>query len=420
MLGSLNSRDPKAANRFEAIEKYQQLMNNQQATEADLRNLAMLLLANKDWPGASQVFRKLAVESKDPQNLAYYVKELLNHNEVPDAQLYLSQLRDKWPNYVHTVILDAELLVRRNKAEEALDLMKSFVDRENAIPADRGQRMRLMALSMEDLVLRAIKDEKSVDGERFLSTAETYQRRYADEHPSAAMELVAFLARRERYEDAAECLEQHWKNADEVSLAQASITVADLGRGPSEVVERVLKVLDEARQQYDNHPAIILAIGDIHVGEGKYKDAEDCYREVLKHNAGYATAMNNLAVMLTLKPRNDKELNDALKLIDDAMKITGPMAQMLDTRACVYIALGQAQKALADMKDVIADGKRPERLFHQAQALELADEKNQAAIVMEEALGMGLSEKHLQKPELPAFERLKKMAKAHSGREKGK
>jgi tetratricopeptide (TPR) repeat protein len=181
-----------------------------------------------------------------------------------------------------------------------------------------------------------------------------------------------------------------------------------------------LKVLDEARQQYDNHPAIILAIGDIHVGEGKYKDAEDCYREVLKRNAGYATAMNNLAVMLTLKPRNDKELNDALKLIDDAMKITGPMAQMLDTRACVYIAMGQAQKALADMKDVIADGKRPERLFHQAQALELADEKNQAAIVMEEALGMGLSEKHLQKPELPAFERLKKMAKAHSGGKKGK
>ena len=46
------------------------------------------------------------------------------------------------------------------------------------------------------------------------------------------------------------------------------------------------------------------------------------------------------------------------------MGITGPLAQMLDTRACVYIALGQADKALADMKDVIADGKTPERLFH--------------------------------------------------------
>jgi hypothetical protein len=93
---------------------------------------------------------------------------------------------------------------------------------------------------------------------------------------------------------------------------------------------------------------------------------------------------------------------------------------MLDTRACVYIAMGQADKALADMKDVIADRKLPERLFHQALALELADEKNEAAKVMQEALEMGLSEKNLQKPELPAFERLKKMTKTHSSGKKGK
>jgi tetratricopeptide (TPR) repeat protein len=420
LWASFNSRDPKASNRLQAIQKLQELVDRKQASEKDMFTLSTLYLDNKDWRAASNVLRKLVVNSKDPQYMVFYILQLLEHNEEPDANLYLAQLRGKWPNHFQTVALEAELILRRGKPEEALDLVKGFVDRADAVPANRDQRIVLMMQVLEGLVIRVQKEEESDASKRFLETAERYLSSYVDGHPSAAMEFVKFLARRDRFEDAVAYLESNWTKCDEIAVAEASLAAADQGRGPKEVVDRTLNVLKDALQKFDNHPSLLLAIGDIHVGETKYDEAENCYREVLKNNPKLSTAMNNLVVMITLKPKNEKELNEALKMIDDAIRISGPVAQMLDTRACVYIALGQSDKALADMNDVVADRKTPDRLFHQAQALELAGKKNEAAIVMEEALGMGLSAKHLQKPELPAFERLKKLAKVESGGKKGK
>ena len=81
-------------------------------------------------------------------------------------------------------------------------------------------------------------------------------------------------------------------------------------------------------------------------------EAENFYREVLEKNPGHAVALNNLAVLLTLQ---GKKLDEALSLINKAIEITGPLGSMLDTRACVYIAQGNAEKAVSDMKECIAD-----------------------------------------------------------------
>jgi hypothetical protein len=117
--------------------------------------------------------------------------------------------------------------------------------------------------------------------------------------------------------------------------------------------------------------------------------------------------MNNLTVLLTVSRKN---LQEAAELIAKAIAITGPLGQMLDTRACVYIALKQPDKALVDLKDSLADSKTADKLFHQAQALELVGQDNAAAVAMQEALQMGLSEKSLLKPEIPTFQRLKELA----------
>ena len=147
----IDARDPKQSNRLEAIRIYKELQKDQKASDVNLSNLAQLYLSNKNWPAARDLLRELAVgSSESPQYLSNYIHELLNHGETPDAEVYLQQLEDKWPNHGQTVLLNAELLMRGGKAEEALDLMKSFIDRPQAFPADRDQRIRLMALAMED------------------------------------------------------------------------------------------------------------------------------------------------------------------------------------------------------------------------------------------------------------------------------
>ena len=169
----------------------------------------------------------------------------------------------------------------------------------------------------------------------------------------------------------------------------------------------MLKILEEAKTQHADNTTILLAIGDINVGQGKYKEAEAIYRDILAKNPGHTLAMNNLAVLLTVSRSN---LPEALELTNKAIGITGPLGQMLDTRACVYIAMQKPDKAMADMKDVIADRKTPENMFHYAQVLDLLGQDNAAAVAMEEALQMGLSEKQLMTPEIPRFERLRDLA----------
>ena len=147
-----------------------------QAQPSDIYSLAMLYLDVKDWKNARELLRRLATSSsEDPQYTAIYIRQLLEHGEVPDAESYLQQLERKWPNHVQTVLLQAELLVRRGKPEEALDLMKGFIDRDNAIPNDRSQRIRYMALSMEDFAARVTTADQSVS-ERFLRTGEMFMR----------------------------------------------------------------------------------------------------------------------------------------------------------------------------------------------------------------------------------------------------
>jgi tetratricopeptide (TPR) repeat protein len=241
-------------------------------------------------------------------------------------------------------------------------------------------------------------------------------RQYVDAHPSAAMEVVNFLARQHRVDDAVDTLEKNWKATDPVSLHQSCMLITDAGRGPKEILDRVVSLLTEAKEHFHDDPTIMLVLGDLKMGQGRFQDAEDIYREILKNNPGHTVTMNNLTVLLTLSRKN---LPEALETIEKAIKIAGPLSQMLDTRACVYIAMGKSDKALADMKDVLADGRRAETLFHYAQALDSAGQENAAAVAMQEALQKGLSEKMLMTPELPTFKRLKDKANALAPIKKG-
>jgi tetratricopeptide (TPR) repeat protein len=408
LMASINSRDPKQSNRDLAIRAIRDLQADQKATSEDLYRLAELYLSKGDWPAASELFRGLAVGAiDDPMYVSRYIRELLDHAEVGDAEVFLRQMREKWPNDIRTILLQAELLARSEKAETALDSLKGFVDNPQAIPADRGQRMRLMALSLEDFCNRVLDIEQAADAKKYLQTAELYFKQYASDHPSASMELANFYSRQNRPDDAVDVIEQHWQGLPPKSLYESSMLATDSGRSPKEIADRVISILGQARERFKDDPAIPLALAGIKLGQGDYQEAEDIYHDILKKYPEHPVTLNNLTVMLTVSRKN---LPEALEMIQKAIRITGPIPQMLDTRACVYIAMKEPEKALADMKDVLAAGKKPETLFHYAQALEIAGQSNAAASTMQEALQMGLTEKSLMTSEIPTFKRLQEKA----------
>ena len=174
-----------------------------------------------------------------------------------------------------------------------------------------------------------------------------------------------------------------------------------------EITQRVEKLLTDAQAKFENHPAILLTLGDIRVTQDRYADAETFYRQILDKYPEHSVAMNNLAWLLSLQ---GKKLDEALSLINKAIERSGHLASMIDTRACVYIAQGNVEKAIKDSDEAVADAATPVRLFHQAQALNLAKQKYAASSTMQQALKAGLTKDMLQSLEIPAFDKLRNLA----------
>ncbi len=369
------------------------LPKDRQAGKESLAILAKVYLADNHWEKAREILRKLAEDyPEDPQCSSSYARELLGHDELGDAETIVRKMEEKWPHDSQTILPRAELLLRRDKAEEAFELMKNFVADPQGTPSDSGRRMQSIARGMEDFAGRLALAGNAAVKDRLLHAAETYLRQCADAHPPAAVELAAFLARQKRYADAADFLEKNWRGCEPTALATVCFQVAQEGRGPKEIFARMLTVLGQGRNYFHDPAAITLILGNLQTGAGNYAAAEKFFREALQKHPDHALALNNLAALLTMERKN---LPEALELIEKAIKIAGPLGPLLDTRACVYVAQGEAQKALDDLSQALADARTAERLFHQAEAYELAGRKELAAKAMKEALAKGLDEKKL-------------------------
>ena len=145
--------DPRKSIKDEAIDILKKMMDGQQATPEDRFNLAILYLAtekqlksqpstgsktdaadkdNSAWINASKILRDLIVsQESDPRYLAIYANALLDHGEVQNAELYMNKLVKDFSNAAATIVLQAQIMVRRNQLDEALELMKGFVDMKN-------------------------------------------------------------------------------------------------------------------------------------------------------------------------------------------------------------------------------------------------------------------------------------------------
>jgi cellulose synthase operon protein C len=414
----------------EAILAYSKIAEGQQAAPDDIFNLAILYLAkekqyqetsrpsgnavNRDsdeWNKAKKLFQRLeSIQSNDPRFMALYANASLEHGDVSNAELYVNKLAKDFSNAAATLTLQAKLLFQRKQYKEALDLLNKFVDQSNAIPPERSKRLRMMAEEIEYLASRLNDPDQKSMADLYIRTAEKLYSQYIAESPSKSLDLAAFLNRQGKTEKAVNALEQTWKNSEPGNIAQVSLAIAHNGRGDKDIVDRVEKVLNEARmfRIFKDHPVILMALGDLCSGQDRLEEAESFYREALRRNANYYVAMNNLAVLLSLR---GEKLDEALTHINKALELAGPLGSLLDTRACVYIAKGDANNALADAEKAIADNPSAVRLFHQAQAFLLAGQKSKAASAMQKALKTGLAKDNMDTPEIPRFEELKTLAK---------
>ena len=396
---------PKRKEREKAIEVLENLLRAQQLPDpADRFVLARLYLAKGDWVNGSRHMRTLlASHGGEPQYVAAYAEFLLARNEIQEAELWLPQLEKIAPDRYSTIVLRAQAMIARRRPEEAIAHLKGFLKGTETDPEKRLTRMAVVATTLNDFSFRAKKVGDDEAAAKLASEAEALYREYVAKRPKEQLVLAAFLGRQGRVEEALDIIEQAWGDASPTMVSTTLLIVLQETYHRPEPRKRAETVLLAAVEKHQRAVGMLMVLADLRAIQGQSTEAQTIYREVLKRSPDNIEAMNNLALLLAL---DRVDVKDAQRLIEEAVDRTGPSANLLDSRAMVYIALGKPQQALADLEEAIADGLSPSLLFHQALALRQLGQNGAARKALAEAQKLGLEGERLHPLERPAYDKL--------------
>jgi tetratricopeptide (TPR) repeat protein len=321
------------------------------------------------WAKARDLMQGLVTTyPRNPMYLSVFAQSLLQNSDVREAERCVAKLeqlektRQAPVGAFGSVELKARALEARGKGAEALPLLKAYAEAPGAKP----DRLLLYA----GLFARLGQVKEAVD------VCEQARSKCPPEAVGGASVAVLRTARPKPGQP------------EDVWQAQAA---------------RVEGWLKEAAEKKPDSVALLLQRADLMDLLGRPTEVQALYRQVLTKDERNHVALNNLAFLLAQRPEGAAE---ALALIQRAVETHGPRPEFLDTRAVIYLAMNQAEKAVADLEQAVADAPTPAKYFHQARAHHLARNPRAAREALARATAAGLTVERLHPAERDALRRL--------------
>jgi tetratricopeptide (TPR) repeat protein len=112
------------------------------------------------------------------------------------------------------------------------------------------------------------------------------------------------------------------------------------------------KHLDQALELAPLSVGVWVARGDLWEVRGQEDKAREDYREALRINPDFVPALNNLAYLL-IRAGGDKNLNEALPLVQRAKRLAPGDARVTDTMGWVLAQRGAYTSALEELTDAV-------------------------------------------------------------------
>jgi cellulose synthase operon protein C len=394
---------PGLGSRQEAIKILEKLRQEQKATSADRMLLAFLYDVCGTWPKARDEMLNLAAAEEEqlakasPEfrgelgtayaaRLSQFGFRMLAHDEVAQAQAFLEKLEKLQPSAFGTVVLKARLLARAGRAGE---VTQTIID----LARDKQELVEPVAVLLEDVGQMAAAEEMF---KRFVNQSKK---------PEAILVLARFYGRQKLTDKALALCEGARKDCPPELVCRTAAMVLTTSKPTREQCQLVAGWLQEAIARVPHDKKLRDELAVVLGRQGDYKGMTDIYRGILQQDPADTKALNNLAWLQALNERNPVE---AMKNIQKAISLDGPVANRLSTRAVIYLTMGQSQAAIKDLDEVIATSPSPLAYFRKARALHQAKQNSLAQRTFERALELGLTEAMLDPLELPTFIRLRR------------
>jgi cellulose synthase operon protein C len=419
-------KDPRKAKMDEAIHDLEDLVKDASATAEDYFRLAQLYLQKGDWLSYVKCMPGALGTQKGGVQLRYlfaHIRTLLEKKELDDADKWLQVLEKPEKdggacNLFDTIQLRAEYQVLRGNFRAGADLCMDFLNNSKPVaflgdlgakPLNRGLQLQLVAIAMEkfgDQLKAAGKVPEAAD---FMEKAETLFKSVRSAAAAGDIVFASFLARHDRFNECLDILEQCRDKCKPDDLIDFVPILVQSKKTDAGQYQRLEKILQSAAEKAGRPMNLLYALAQLHYRQGLYdqaaydKSAVD-YREMLAKDPKNFVAMNNLGLYLA---RSGRDLNEGLKLVNQGLAITGPLADVLDSRAVVYIYRKEFAKAMEDLAVAVKDQGNAEEYFHKAWACSQAGNRDEAAASFKEAVKKGLDRGNLDPHEFVVYDQLK-------------
>lgn len=382
------------------IKSLNAITNDPSANVAEWYQLSQLYRSVGDQTNARRCLQELL--KRQPNNLpflAVYVDDALAAGRVSDVEPLLAKLQSGIHDIRVASVL-AKALALLNDAAGTLETTDQFVKAVDAGSADGVIRQR-QAAELLDQLARMMQARHLSGYHVVLEGACERYRAVSVAYPETIGSWVALLALSGRPEKAFEELERRQQRLSPTDLAFAGMKILRTGKTTAKQTEQVGRWLAAVQQEQPKSIPILLNVAEWQTMQQKYPAAATVYRFVLQDEPKHLVALNNLAWILAAdRPTAD----EALTLIDRAIKQYGRNPELLDTRARVLISLQRHAEAKELLQEVLNISQTPARYFHLALALK--QDPTEAIQAFKQAAQRGLTEAMLHPNDVHAYREL--------------
>ncbi|MSR60166.1 MAG: tetratricopeptide repeat protein [Planctomycetaceae bacterium] len=453
--------------RREAIKILEHLLEKRGAKAVDELRDERFLLAQLYWLLKDRSSRDLAMlqmkslvvtHSQQPEFLVKYIQYLLEVEtpDVAEADVWLTRLRGialvPPPDRAGVGIgkpdkdslreefnrrrerlefekigMSASVRMAQKRYDDLLTMVDDYVEEAGLEAADSDVRVANAARLLETQAVllnrpgnAETSEERSTFVAKFNERSGTFYDKNAQQRPKETLALAAFHARQGRSGKSLDLLEKEWRGARPTEIMAVTSTLITSGATSPDDSARAEKILRDALTVWDRPVVLLLGLADLQswrevipaseenqtyddAKNQTYDDAENLYREVLEKELRNPVAMNNLALLLALRGGHDQE---PLQLINQAIAFVGNDAALLDSRATIYLALNNPQKAGDDLLKSLQGRETALSLFHMAQVKHRLGQLEDARDSMAKAIEANLKMQDVHPLERPALKEL--------------
>ena len=278
----------------EAIGTLEDLQKTGLLSKQDRFLLARLHAQNRGWSRCRNLmFGLLSGHAPEAGHVAFYVNQLIDRNELDEAEQLLQRFRTAYTNSGDVRLLteaNLRLCKARKHDDESLALVENF---SRANPDQKGAAAEFYEQS------------------GFPRRAEQAYRAFVAQNarePLRELALAGFLGRQNRTEEALTLCENAWKTCPPEPVAATSVAILAAGKNVSDEQDhRVEGWLESALRGPSAPPSLRLCMARLCSTRQRYDQTESIYREVLTGSPNNLEVLNNLAWLLAFQSGKEQE-----------------------------------------------------------------------------------------------------------------